>query len=218
MSETEERRRRSRSRSRPAASDGAELPPEPPVKPRRRWRARTTGGQQRVSAPPAAASRRASVSIRRAPDVGTARTRRGYRPHPAWVPRPPGVGTARTYRYNALGVRTCARAVVGQASDIRWCHMYMHYLITYSVLSKSTQWFLRSKKARTPPFRLRSRIYCYRYIKQCCENCVVYRVKIAAEGAGRPALTIQTIFAEHFSVIVVENDKKCTNSLRLSVV
>ena len=36
---------------------------------------------------------------------------------------------------------------------------------------------------------------------------------MAAEDAGRSALSIQMIFVEHFSVVVVENDKKKMHKL-----
>ena len=73
--------------------------------------------------------------------------------------------------------------------------------------------------ACTPPFRLRGRIYVLLPIfKQCCENCVAYRVKITGEDARLPALSIHTIFVKYFSVIAVENDIQCTNSPRSGVV
>ena len=53
--------------------------------------------------------------------------------------------------------------------------------------------------------------------EQCCENCVAYRAEIAAEDAGRPVLSIQRIFAEHFAVTVVENDKKKLHKLSEAV-
>ena len=45
----------------------------------------------------------------------------------------------------------------------------------------------------TPLFRLRGRIKLLPIFKQCYENCVAYRVQIAEEDVGRPAVSIQTI-------------------------
>ena len=60
-------------------------------------------------------------------------------------------------------------------------------------------------------------------IKQCRKNCAAYRVKNAAEDAGRSALSIQIIFAEHFWQLLLNMTKmyklaeaKCRLNLTIS--